>query len=342
MIPLFAYNITVQKRTTIYMGIKNLNRYLKDKCSKDSIYKAKLSTFENKTLVIDTSIYLYQFIGENALLENMYLFISIMKSCKITPIFIFDGKPPQEKRDLIKERSAKKKVAENKFNELFKTLEDNEMNEDERRLVEVELDALKRQFIRVQDKDIENVKKLMDAYGVVYYDAPNEADELCAYFVKMGLGYGCISDDMDMFLYGCPIVLRNFSLLNQSVTCYHTENILQELDMTEPQFREILVISGTDYNTKMETTLHETLKWFHQYKNYINHSIANNKQYYGFYLWLTKNTKYIKDFHALVKIHQLFVIDESNFNKNNYTYVQKEENTRMLQAIMSEVGFIFS
>jgi len=324
------------------MGIKNLNRYLKDKCSKNAIYKTKLTTFKNKTLVIDTSIYLYQFIGENALMENMYLFISIMKSCKITPIFIFDGKPPQEKRDLIKERSAKKKIAENKFKELSKTLEDNKMNESDRRVMEVELDALKRQFIRVQDKDISNVKKLMDAYGVVYYDAPNEADELCAYFVKMGLAYGCISDDMDMFLYGCPVVLRNFSLLNQSVSCYETSIILNDLEMTEPQFREVLVISGTDYNTKMETTLYETLKWFHQYKNYINHSIANNKQYYGFYLWLTKNTKYVKDFHALIKTHQLFVIDESDFDKNNYDYNEKTENTVKLQEIMSEVGFIFS
>ena len=58
------------------MGIKNLNRYLKEKCSNHAIYKTKLTTFENKTLVIDTSIYLYQFIGENALMENMYLFIS--------------------------------------------------------------------------------------------------------------------------------------------------------------------------------------------------------------------------------------------------------------------------
>ena len=130
----------------------------------------------------------------------------------------------------------KKKIAENKFNELSKTLEDNKLNEDDRRVVEVELDALKRQFIRVQDRDIVSVKKLMDAYGVVYYDAPNEADELCAYFVKMGLAYGCISDDMDMFLYGCPVVLRNFSLLNHSVSCYETSNILDDLGMTESQF----------------------------------------------------------------------------------------------------------
>jgi|UniRef100_A0A6C0IUP6 5'-3' exonuclease len=324
------------------MGIKNLNRFLKEKCGKKSIYKTTLSTFENKTLVIDTSIYLYQFIGENALMENMYLFISIMKSCKIIPIFIFDGKPPQEKRELIKERSTKKKIAETKFNELCKSLEEKKLNEHEKRMIEVEMDALKRQFIRVQDKDIANVKKLMDAYGVVYYDAPNEADELCAYFVKMGLAYGCISDDMDMFLYGCPIVLRNFSLLNQSVSCYETVEILKDLDMSEQQFREILVISGTDYNRNMETTLHETLKWFQQYKQYINHSIANNRQYYGFYLWLTKNTKYVKDFHSLIKIHQLFVINDMNFNKDKYIYVKKIENNKKLQEIMSESGFIFS
>lgn len=324
------------------MGIKNLNRFLRDKCGKNSIYKTKLSAFQNKTLVIDTSIYLYQFIGDNALMENMYLFISILKSCKIIPIFIFDGKPPQEKKELIKERSTKKKIAENKFHELSKSLDRDTLNDSERRLLEVEMDALKRQFIRVQDNDIESVKQLMDAYGVVYHDAPNEADELCAYFVKMGLADGCISDDMDMFLYGCPIVLRNFSLLNQSVLCYNTSNILNELDMTESQFREILVISGTDYNTKMETTLHETLKWFQQYRQYVNHSIVQNKQYYGFYLWLTKNTKYIKDFHSLVKIHQLFVINDTNFNKKNYAYKQKTENNIQLQEIMGNSGFIFS
>jgi len=59
-------------------------------------------------------------------------------------------------------------------------------------------------------------------------------------------------------------------------------------------------------------------------------------------LWLTKNTKYIKDFHVLIKTHQLFVIDESTFTRFNYEYKQKKENTVLLQEIMSEVGFIFS
>ena len=74
------------------MGIPKLNRYLNDNCNKGSIKKTHLKILKGKTLVIDTSIYLYKFISNGDLLEQMYLFISILKSYDIKPIFIFDGK----------------------------------------------------------------------------------------------------------------------------------------------------------------------------------------------------------------------------------------------------------
>ena len=40
--------------------------------------------------------------GENALLENFYLMISIFREYNIIPLFVFDGKPPKEKNDLLK------------------------------------------------------------------------------------------------------------------------------------------------------------------------------------------------------------------------------------------------
>ena len=94
------------------MGIKNLNKFLREKCSHQSIRKQKVSSLENKTIVVDTSIYLYRFMAENAFMENMYLLISILLSFKINPIFIFDGKPPPEKQALLKQRRIEKKEAE--------------------------------------------------------------------------------------------------------------------------------------------------------------------------------------------------------------------------------------
>ena len=231
------------------MGIKLLNRYLREKCTNKSINKQHLSHFAGKRIVIDTSIYLYHFLSEFALMENMYLFISILKNYEIEPIFIFDGKTPQEKKKLVKERSQKKKDAEEKYNELLRLKKEGKVDEMNDKSVQLELEALKRQFVRLRNEDIIKVKELMDAYGVIYYDAPYEADDLCVYFVKSGMAYACISDDMDMFLYGCPYVLRNFSLLNHSVLMYDTKSILDELNIPFNHFREILILSGTDLYT---------------------------------------------------------------------------------------------
>lgn len=76
------------------MGIKHLNSYFRSKCTDYSISQKHLSVYRNKKFVIDTSIYLYRFLSENALIENMYLMISLFKYYNITPVFIFDGRPP--------------------------------------------------------------------------------------------------------------------------------------------------------------------------------------------------------------------------------------------------------
>ena len=110
------------------MGIRHLNKYLKEKCTSQSIRKIHLKKLSGKTLVIDTSIYMYHFLAEYALMENMYLFISILKTHNITPIFIFDGKTPLEKKDVLIERAQRKKEAEEKYNTLLEESK-KEMNE---------------------------------------------------------------------------------------------------------------------------------------------------------------------------------------------------------------------
>lgn len=324
------------------MGIKNLNKYLYDKCSKKSISKIHLRELSDKTIVIDTSIYLYHFLGENALMENMYLFISIMNLYNIKPIFIFDGKPPAEKRELLRRRYQDKKEAQGKYNELQNMLDN--MSEEERKHALQEMSNLKRQFIRVTDDDIKNVKELMKAYNVTYYDSPNEADDLCVYLVKTGKAWGCMSDDMDMFLYGCPYVLRNLSLMNHTITIYRTQNILLDLKLNEKEFCEIMTISGTDYNLHSTTTLSETMKWHQMYKKYKVKCINENNKIDTFYIWLLKNTKYIKNYRELLNIFQIFC----GKNYNSYDNIEFKSPTKItpniekIHQIMKAEGFIFT
>ena len=57
---------------------------------------------------------------DNTLIENIFLMISIFHYYHITPIFVFDGKPPVEKRELLIQRIKDKKAAEKVFEEQTK------------------------------------------------------------------------------------------------------------------------------------------------------------------------------------------------------------------------------
>jgi len=320
------------------MGIKSLNRYFMENCSKRSIHKRHLREFSNKTVVVDTSIYLYKFSAEGSLIENMYLMISIFKKYRIEPIFIFDGKPPNEKKNLLMRRRMEKKEAQDKYTELKNVLDNDKIDEDQRQQILLDMDSLKRQFVRIKECDIINTKNLMDAYGVSYYDALGEADVLCCYLVKTGRAWACVSDDMDMFVYGCDRVIRHLSMLNHTVIFYDTDSILNDINMTEDLFRDIMVLSGTDYNMNNETNLIETLKWYNQYNKTASHDTTK------FYEWLLKNTRYIKDINGLMNVKRMFELEtydeilksiQIKDNKN------KNIDNNVLKDLLSHEGFIF-
>ena len=121
------------------MGIRHLNKFLRQKCTNVSINKQHLSVFRNKTIVVDTSIYLYRFSSEDALIENMYLMISMFRNYDITPLFVFDGKPPAEKMELLRKRREEKYVAQQQYNMLLNTSK-NIMNPD----IQNELEMLRK------------------------------------------------------------------------------------------------------------------------------------------------------------------------------------------------------
>jgi hypothetical protein len=318
------------------MGIKNLNRFLLDNCTKKSIKKTNLKLFANKTLVIDTSIYLYKFVGENTLIESMYLFISVLKSYDITPIFIFDGKPPPEKKDMLIQRRNEKLEAENRYMNIQKVLA--ELPEENRLCAMNEMEHLKKQFIRIKEEDIRKVKELLDCYGISHYVSPGEADQLCAHFVQSGKAWGCISDDMDMFLYGCNHIIRHISLLNHTVVYYDMASILKDLKMTQQNFREIMVLSGTDYNTNTETNLFDTIKWFYEYNKY---AYSNPNSTIGFYDWLSQNTKYITDYEQLLKTNELFNV-ENYMMFDNLIEEPNDYDIQKLRNLLETEGFVFA
>ena len=331
------------------MGIKHLNRFLREEVQ-NSIKFISLAELSGKKIAVDISIYMYKYASEGCLLENMYLMLSTMRYYDIVPVFIFDGKPPPEKKGLLLKRKEDKQEAENEYNKLKKQLENKLIDDVEKQEVVTNMDILKKKFVYISKNDIEDVKNLIRAYGATYYDAPGEADELCALLVIKNKVWACLSEDMDMFVYGCSRVIRYLSLLNRTVVLYDTSDILNNLGITQKELREICVISGTDYNyndnnhnndndddnCKNTPSLYKTLGYFKKYHK------ANSEL--DFYDWLKEKTDYIRDYDKLLNIYNLFELN------NEHTHLTIFENIKIVNGpimrediknIIKSEGFIF-
>jgi flap endonuclease-1 len=315
------------------MGIRYLNKYIQSQCNK-SINQIHLSELSNKKIVIDTSIYLYRYVADDTLLENFYLMISIFRKYNIIPLFVFDGKPPKEKNELLKKRKLDKKIAETAYNNLKDTLATT-LEEDEKKEILNKLDCLKKNFVKINHKDIENVKLLLQAYGVSYIDAPGEADMLCAKMVCKNRAYACLSEDMDLFVYGCSRVLRYLSLFKTNVVMYDMKGILEEINLSMDEFKQICVVSGTDYNIDNEKlNLFQSLKYFKKYKK----SKETN-----FFIWLENNTNYIENICDLYNITEMFDLTHMKDYKNydQLKIINGPVNLSNLKSVMEKEDFIF-
>jgi hypothetical protein len=199
-----------------------------------------------------------------------------------------------------------------------------------------EMEKLKKQFIHIKEADYKVVKQLLDDSGVKWVDAPGEADELCAHFMHTGQVYACLSEDMDMFAYGCCRVLRHFSLVKHNVLFYDLEQILMQLQMNVQEFRQVIVLSGTDYNKEDTTNLQDSVKWFYAYKQSI--ILSEDAIQPTFYEWLAKNTNYIKNMDVLLATYGMF--RQKNLAFDCPDDVKKENKERLIE-LLGHDGFVF-
>ena len=298
------------------MGIKHLNRFLHKHCSSNAVQHTNISIFQNETLVIDTSIFMYRFLtsektqqGMVSMFEKM---IQMFRQYNITPVFIFDGKPPEEKTKLLKERYWKRVLASRKVEELKQLLEsaaDTPETIHDYQAIKQEMEIAETDALRLRKVDIQAIKTFIRSLNLSFIDAKEEADELCVKQVKSNQAHAVISDDMDMLVHGCPATIRNLNVNTGECTAYYLNVILYELNMTIQQFREIMVLSGTDYCANPEECdLYKTLKLYTNYKRFLK---SNKWRTIGFLEYVLQYTDYVSNTDEIQKAYAKFTYTDS-------------------------------
>ena len=226
------------------MGIKGLTGLIQ-KYAPDSVETINLHTLSGKTLAIDASLFIYKmaFSVKTSKEGKSYgHIIGIFQktinylAVGIVPIYVFDGKPPKEKNNVLKSRR-EKSVA---LKKLMDESEDKEKKE-----------KYKTQSFRMTKEDVDDVKKLLSLMGVSYIQADGEAEGYASELCKMAYVDGVVTEDMDSLAFGTPLLVR--SNIDRSIkrkdvlSTINMEKVLEGMNISFDEFLDICIMSGCDY-----------------------------------------------------------------------------------------------
>lgn len=227
------------------MGIKNLLKLLNQK--EGIINKKDHKDYKGKIIAIDISILMYQVVisirntgtdltnnkGEiTSHILGIFNKTIVLLEKGIIPLYVFDGKPPDIKSKILKNRKNVRSKAMEKLKNIT--------NEKER------IKYFKRCVV-ITRKQILECQELLKLMGIPYIVAPEEADSQCAYLSIEGLVDTVLTEDMDILTFGAKNIVRNLSSHRNEPIEISKEKILDNFNLTEKEFIELCVLLGCDY-----------------------------------------------------------------------------------------------
>jgi len=248
------------------MGIKSLLKFL-------STYPNLVQTKEQKdykgiTVAIDISILIYQVViairNSGSDLTNsageisshiLGLFNKTINLLDrgIIPVYVFDGKPPSLKSKILDARKQVKQKALEKLEVAQST--------------EEKIKYLKRS-VTINKEQMEQCKELLEAMGVPFITAPEEADSQLAWLCKTGRVDAVITEDMDILTFGSPKIIRNLTSMVKKPIEINLENVLTTLGLNQDQFIELCMLFGCDYCPGITDVKQEDI--YAIYKKHLN------------------------------------------------------------------------
>lgn len=230
----------------------------------EAVQELDLDALRFKVVAVDAYNALYQFLAAirqpdgTPLMDSrgritshlsglFYRTINLMEH-GIKVAYVFDGKPPEMKQIEIERRKKVKSEAARKYEEAVK---------------KGDLEAARRyaqMASRLTEDMVEEAKRLLDAMGVPYVQAPAEGEAQAAYMARRGDAWAAASQDYDSLLFGSPRLVRNLAITGRrklprknvyvevKPELIELEKLLKALGITREQLIALGILIGTDYN----------------------------------------------------------------------------------------------
>ena len=114
--------------------------------------------------------------------------------------------------------------------------------------------------VRITDEMMEESKKVLNAMGIPWIQAPSEGEAQCALICKNGDADYSGSQDYDALMFSSPRLIRNLSITGKrklprqevyidiKPEIMELDKVLSSLEITKEQLVILGILVGTDYN----------------------------------------------------------------------------------------------
>lgn len=234
------------------MGVQNLMKILREHAPL-SIRQISPEQLRGKHIAIDVSVSIYQFLATTGDTESMVqgLFLRTVNLIEngIQPVYVFDGKPPEIKKETLARRDSRRLKATEQV-----AAATNNPDQEESTL------RRNQQLMKISEDHIKFCKKLFDLMGLPYVQAPEEAEAQCVELVKSGRCFGVGTEDSDVLPLGGAILLKklHFSKGNEHATEIKLEDVLKGLNISMPELIDLCILLGCDYCDTIKNIGHVT------------------------------------------------------------------------------------
>lgn len=162
--------------------------------------------------------------------------------------YVFDGRPHEFKRKVIRRRVENRRKAKEKYEAAVKEGRPEEARLYGQRAVTTTTDI------------VSDAKRLLTLMGAPWVQAPGEGEAQSSHMALEGDVWGAASQDFDSLLYGAPRLIRNLSITGRrklprknvyikiEPEMIELSGFLGNLSITREQLVDVGILVGTDYN----------------------------------------------------------------------------------------------
>lgn len=137
--------------------------------------------------------------------------VSVLYEAGVLPLFVFDGKPPDLKRETMRKRAAR----------------------------------TRRSGFKITSDMCSQMKKALEVLGVPWVQAPEEAESQASHMTRYGFS-AVITNDYDALLFGANRMVRSIS--DQELEMVNLSSTLEQLEIDHRSLIDMAILMGTDYN----------------------------------------------------------------------------------------------